>query len=255
MPGVFEYIRLILLLSIVFASYGIVSGQSQNNIIINQSGPATQQNMSASGEIFINGVSSKEDVGGVEVSVGKYKGQGYNNLYFKNYNNFPVSVSYLVYVYENGATVSKTGTIVLNAKESKYSRDSYYKPQDFRIIARKMTASTQMTSTDIPQDEDSANGSLEKYGGYFYVYPDLVSSLIKDINSFISNLNNKHAYGKSNWRRATPNEARLVYKDFDTTIFTPDGYRPKGSVYYGTSETYENYDNMDKVFNFIIVCE
>jgi hypothetical protein len=44
----------------------------------------------ASGDYFIAGISTKEDIGGVEVS-SQYRDNRYR-LVFENYNNFPVSV-------------------------------------------------------------------------------------------------------------------------------------------------------------------
>jgi len=235
-----------------------VRAQSNNNIIINQGGGEYPHQIVPSGEIFINGVSSKEDVGGVEIGLGKYRGWGNNDLYFKNYNNFAVNVLYIVHVPEGDKYVPKTGSIVLKALETKFSRDSYYRPQDFRLIARRMKEESRnidQTNSSTKQ-EDLPDGDLQKYGGYFYVYPDLVKCRIRDIDAFISNLNSKGVYGKRNWRRATPTEARIVFDDFDKVIVTQYGdSKTKGEIYYGTSETYEKYDNKNSIYQFILVCE
>ncbi len=220
--------------------------QNVNSVIINQGGNG-ESIVSPSGEIYINGISSKEDIGGVEISRGKYRGYKSYDLYFTNYNSFMVSVVYSLHAYMDGSLVEMTGSIVLQPNESKFTRDSYAEPHDFRLIARRLSADngsaqpSQSVARPAPQQE-SLDGVLTKCGGYFYKYPELVECAIRDIRAFINNLNRKKVYGRSNWRLATPTEANLAGVPHWLDI--------------GTSETRERLnDPYDKKYHFLIVCE
>ena len=93
----------------------------------------------------INGVSTAEDIGGVEVSIGRRTAQGaYGSDYklvFENYNNFTVTVIFEVEILETGNIKEKrTGTIVLRANEKKETSDSYYRTQQFVLIVRRLSS-------------------------------------------------------------------------------------------------------------------
>lgn len=222
--------------------------QGINNIVINQGGVNTQS-PSASGEIFINGISSKEDVGGVEICRGKYRGYAQYDVYLKNYNNFPVSVVYRVHVSEGDEYVAKTASIVLQSNEARYTGETYLNPQDFRIIARRMeTGATASDSGNNTSASSAQENTLIKYGGYFYLYPHFVYDTKPAISDFINTLNSKNVYGHRNWRLATPSEADIV-KENRTE-------RPIGTVesearvknHYTGEYYFEKY-------HFVIVCE
>lgn len=239
--------RIILLIVTIFLTGSLnMRAQTNNSVIINQgAGGATV--VSPTGEIFINGISSREDVGGVEVSKGKYRGYKMYDLYFSNYNDFPVSVVYKLHAYLDGQIAEMTGSIVLQPGESKYSRDSYAEPHDFRLIARRMSGGNSVAqpsqNTQKPA-EQSLDGILEKYGGYFYLYPQFVNATFREIRPFIDNLNRKKVYGRSNWRLATPAEAELIAMNLSSN---PN---------IATSETRPSiYDDDHKQYRFIVVCE
>ncbi|MCL1850274.1 MAG: hypothetical protein FWF70_02545 [Bacteroidetes bacterium] len=79
-----------------------------------------------------------EDLGGVEVSacsVNKRGTDSWCNLKFENYNNFTVSV---IYEFDTDGDMKKTGVIVLRANEKKKTNESYFRPNNFKLIARKL---------------------------------------------------------------------------------------------------------------------
>lgn len=239
--------KIIFLLLLIFGTGTFA--QTNNAIIINQ-GTAVEKTTLSNGEIFINGISSKEDVGGVEVSKGKYRGNGRTDLLFKNYNKFPVSVVFIVHSDNNGNISESTGSIVLSPGQSKFSRDTYVGAHDFRIIARKLIEDSgshqRINETSLPVLEtelEPLDGILIKYGGYFFLYPDFVRCSTRDIASFVNNLNEKKVYGRSNWRVATPIEAGFIYKD---------GNLPPE---LGTTENLVNKSYMLEYYNYMIVCE
>jgi len=85
------------------------------------------------GEFKINGVSSSEDIGGVDMFTGAESIGASSRIVFKNNNNFAVSV-----VFELGTIgETKTGTIDLKANERKETRNNYYQPYDLKLIVRK----------------------------------------------------------------------------------------------------------------------
>lgn len=114
---------------------------AQNNLIVQQNAGNQQQVKEEQGEYYINGISTKEDIGGVEVSrgirVSNISLGGDYRIKFRNYNNIPVSVIYELTTY-GGAKL--TGTIVLNAGEEKETSDDYSGPCDFKLIARPFTS-------------------------------------------------------------------------------------------------------------------
>jgi hypothetical protein len=89
------------------------------------------------GEYFIAGISTREDIGGVEVS-SQYS-NSYYRLIFENYNNFPVSV---IFEFSDNVQNRQTGTIVLRAGEKKEASGIINgRPQrDFKLIVRKLSA-------------------------------------------------------------------------------------------------------------------
>jgi hypothetical protein len=68
---------------------------------------------STNAEYKINGVSTKEDIGGVEAT------HNYPNLIFENYNNFTVTVIFEAFTTARSNPDHYVGTIVLRANEKK----------------------------------------------------------------------------------------------------------------------------------------
>lgn len=91
------------------------------------------------GEYFINGISTKEDLGGVEV----FPKEGYaatnstTSLVFENHNTFPVTV---IFEFESGGVggTKQTGTVVLKTGEKKEIPNRFNAPTNYKLIVRKL---------------------------------------------------------------------------------------------------------------------
>ena len=81
----------------------------------------------------INGISTTEDIGGVEISHVNES----NRLLFQNYNTFTVTVIFEV---ETNDGRKRTGTIVLRSYEKKESLDAYPNPVSYVLISRKLSS-------------------------------------------------------------------------------------------------------------------
>ena len=79
---------------IIFASLFLlflgINSQAQNNIIVQQSNSATTETSTDENAYYLNGISSKEDVGGVEYSF--YESTNGIMLSLTNYHNCTVTV-------------------------------------------------------------------------------------------------------------------------------------------------------------------
>lgn len=102
---------------------------SSQNIIIQQNNNSSSQSVSRDGnEYFINGISTREDIGGVDVEFVDDPENYYANKYlrFTNYHNFPVTVIFEVEDYQRGGYYEKvTGRISLRADETKTTPNPY----------------------------------------------------------------------------------------------------------------------------------
>ncbi|MCR6507396.1 OmpH family outer membrane protein [Bacteroides sp. KH569_7] len=116
---------------------------AQNNLIVQQNVGNQQQVKEEQGGYYINGISTKEDIGGVEVSrgirVSNISLSGDYRIKFRNYNNIPVSV---IYEFEVCNGTKLTGTIVLDAGEEKETSDDYCGPCNFKLITRSFTSNS-----------------------------------------------------------------------------------------------------------------
>ena len=95
-----------------------LSAKSQVNII--NIDPNRQKE---SNEYFINGISTREDIGGVEVSTERVRANSYTNytnelVYFENYRDVPVTVIYELFSGPGKPLAS--GSCILKAGERKY---------------------------------------------------------------------------------------------------------------------------------------
>lgn len=111
------------------------------NIIIQQSNDATKQSATHdSNEYFINGISTREDIGGVDVEFVEKKGSASHcYLMFKNHRNVPVTV--LFEITELLTQLQKTtGSITLRAYETKSTPNTYstYHYRNCVMIVRKL---------------------------------------------------------------------------------------------------------------------
>ena len=123
-------LRKVVAIAICLAGFSF-SALAQNVVIqTNEVGKSTTNDDCA---YRISGICTTEDIGGVEVSQASYSGS-WKLLEFENYNSFTVSV---IYEFVTSGE-KKTGTIVLKANEKKTTKDNYYYPTDFKLIARKL---------------------------------------------------------------------------------------------------------------------
>lgn len=109
-------------------------------------------------QYYINGISTQEDIGGVEVSresVSSYS--SYYNLIFENYNDFSVSVMYQVTDCDDGDV---TGTIILKAGETKGTGDVYCKPSDYKLIVRRLGGAAQPAQSFAGEVQTGANNGV-----------------------------------------------------------------------------------------------
>lgn len=101
---------------------------AQNNVIIQQTTNNQNSNSVSSNEYFINGISTRMDIGGVDVEFVDDPENYYANKYLKftNYHNFPVTVIFEVEDYQRGGDYEKvTGRITLRANETKTTPNPY----------------------------------------------------------------------------------------------------------------------------------
>ena len=102
---------------------------------------------SSSEQYYIQGVSSSQDIGGVEASI---KGNDDPDLYanpymkricFKNYRDYAVQVYYeFTYGHPKSSKPERyaEGSIILDAKETKYLEMKYNSARDIRVIVRRL---------------------------------------------------------------------------------------------------------------------
>jgi len=86
-------------------------------------------------EYKINGISTKEDIGGVEATY------AHPNLTFENYNDFPVTVLFEVVTTARNNPSQYMGTIVLRANEKKvWPTRVYGSISRMVVIVRKLAS-------------------------------------------------------------------------------------------------------------------
>lgn len=176
---------------LIIAAFTMMAGilSAQNNVVIQNDGthanPVMQDNA-----YYINGISTRDDVGGVEIARGKLTQHRFSDAYllsFRNYNNFPVSV---IYELDDASRGTTTGTIVLNAGETKSSNESYRDPGNFKLIARKMDAPTvyqnQTASPFPPQQPVDASSGQIKLG---YISSDEIIAEMPEYKTIQTKLN------------------------------------------------------------------
>lgn len=85
----------------VMATIAIVCNVNAQQTVVIQNSEEAKKTVGTDGSFYINGISSKEDIGGVQAIVttkmsSRYQGQEVHKCYvaLTNYNNFPVTVLY-----------------------------------------------------------------------------------------------------------------------------------------------------------------
>ena len=186
------------LLSCVWAS-------GQNVIVQTQTSNGASQTRDEG--FSINGISSREDIGGVEVTTSNYGlSSGYRYLVFENYNNVDVTVLYQV---NDASRGDVTGTAVLKAGEKKTLPVQYYRPSDFKVIVRRMGGMAQSSSPSTASSGTSSEPRL--LAGYLYVAPDQFENVYYDSAIELLNKMNTYQYcGYSDWRLPTKADEDVI---------------------------------------------
>ena len=124
--------QLIVIIAIIFGMNNYASAQ---NVIINSEDYTQTVD---DNQYYINGISTREDIGGVEIGRGKDCGNGFYLVKLTNYNDFTVTVlfEFSHSSYQNEKIEKRT--MVLRAGETKETEKSYYDPREYVIITRKL---------------------------------------------------------------------------------------------------------------------
>lgn len=158
----------------------------------------------------IFGVSSSEDIGGVECNpLFPQNENELQTLKFTNSNDFNVSVLYRVEIMDNGGKTSfKSGTISLERGETKTIPLKFHTLGDIRLITRKMGT----IAGPIRNDSEE----LRIISGYLIPYPQTINLEGRaNVSELINNLNIKRVYNRTNWR--IPSDAELNMMGIDNS--------------------------------------
>lgn len=187
-------------IGLLFLSY--MGVPAQNVIVQTQTNNASQQTQD--GTFSINGISSREDIGGVEITREQLMpGLPTYHLVFENYNNVDVTVLYQVHDDRNG---NVTGSVVLKAGEKKTLPVEYIMPTDFKLIVRRMGGMAQSSS---PSTGISSVPQL--VAGYLYVAPDHFENVTYREALELRDKMNRYGYCEySDWRLPTPAEVSAI---------------------------------------------
>jgi len=145
-----------LILFFVFISASAMNkaiAQNQNTVIIQNSDETGRENKD--GTYWINGISSKEDIGGVDVEIKKTRTENKNNdeyakycdIIFTNYNSFKVTVYYHLYGDDGG--LDKEGSVVLLPDQSKIILQDCKYEEKYRSAFNAWTTTTFFNSIKV----------------------------------------------------------------------------------------------------------
>lgn len=103
----------------VIATIAIVSNVNAQQTVVIQNSEEAKKTVGTDGSFYINGISSKEDIGGVEarVTTNSWVSGAYFYVRLINYHDFKVTVLY------QAGSAKVTGSVVLEPGEKK---DVYY---------------------------------------------------------------------------------------------------------------------------------
>ncbi len=133
----------LLLIGIVLSPIVVVA---QNNIIIQQStNNSSTQYQKADHSFYIQGISSVENIGGVDVEIKRnpdpYSNPYMKTVYFTNYRDFPVTVLFQFTKWHPDSSNYPEyleGSITLKANETKQWGGRINYPHNFKLIVRRL---------------------------------------------------------------------------------------------------------------------
>lgn len=165
-----------------------INANAQNIIVQQNNNSSSTSTVQDNKGYFINGISTKEDIGGVDVEFVDDPKNYYANKYLKftNYHNFPVSIIFEVEDYQRGGYYEKvTGSITLRANETKTTPNPYNvaKSRHCVMIVRRIgsaaNATTQSTISNSEYvDLGLPSGTLWKTKnekGVYYAYDEAIT--------------------------------------------------------------------------------
>lgn len=164
-----------------------INANAQNIIVQQNNNSSSTSTVQDNKGYFINGISTKEDIGGVDVEFVDDPENYYANKYLKftNYHNFPVTIIFEVEDYQRGGYYEKvTGSITLRANETKTTPNPYNvaKSRHCVMIVRRIgsaaNAATQSTISNSEYvDLGLPSGTLWKTKnekGFYYTWEEAV---------------------------------------------------------------------------------
>lgn len=188
-------------IGLFFLSYMGLS--AQNVFVQTQTNNASSQ-QTQDGTFSINGISSREDIGGVEITrerIARYTSN--YRLVFENYNNVDVTVLYQVHDYRDG---NVTGSVVLRAGEKKALPVEYIEPTDFKLIVRQMGGMAQSSSSST-----GISSVPQLVAGYLYVAPDHFENVTYREALELRDKMNSYGYcDYSDWRLPTSADVEAI---------------------------------------------
>lgn len=165
-----------------------INANAQNIIVQQNNNSSSTSTVQDNKGYFINGISTKEDIGGVDVEFVDDPENYYANKYLKftNYHNFPVTIIFEVEDYQRGGYYEKvTGRITLRANETKTTPNPYNvaKSRHCVMIVRRIgsaaNATTQSTISNSEYvDLGLPSGTLWKTKnekGVYYAYDEAIT--------------------------------------------------------------------------------
>ncbi len=149
-------------------------------------------------DFTINGISSREDIGGVDKQCGE-SDNGYRaKILFSNYNEFPVMVLYRVAIYYPGSkdcTFGDAQTILLGAGEKRQT-GTYY---DYLNVDR-----TQMIVRPLKKSQ------MKTVAGYLEYSDEFKSKMTRnEALEFLMKMKKANYMGHNDWRLPTKAECKF----------------------------------------------
>lgn len=218
-----KIVKFILLIS---ALTMVATASYSQNVVIQQNSANPSSQKGDDGAYYINGISTREDIGGVEVSLGDPYGNSGRFIKFKNYNSIPVSV---IYQLDTDTHKKVTGTIVLQAGEEKQTGQHYYGANNYVLIARPMSTGRSEVATR-PEVKNAEPVLL--YNSFYVIPDDFEKMSYNTAVETIEKLNGANYCGYSDWRFPSASELTLIRSS--------DSVKLKNDFYWNDSSRSED---------------